>query len=62
MRPHVYLANPEEQLYEMNGSPLMEITEKKGKIVACEMEVNQGITDPVAAQLFMNLIKTYSNN
>jgi len=56
LRPHVYLSNPEEQLFEMSGSPLMEISEKQGRIIASEMELNRGIEDPVAAKILINLI------
>ena len=58
LRPHVYLSKPEEQLKEMSGSPLLQIKEKKGIIIASEMEVNMGVNDPIAARLLMNLINT----
>ena len=57
LRPHVYLSNPSEQLKEMSGIPLMEIAIGKGKIIACEMEVNSGAKDPIAAKLLGNLIE-----
>jgi len=57
LRPHVYLSNPKEQLREMSGSPFVEIKVGDGKIIACEMEVNAGLKDPVAARLLLNLVE-----
>jgi hypothetical protein len=58
LRPHTGLGSDREAyLEEMSGIPLMEIKEKKGRMIASEMETNMGIEDPVAARLFLNLIK-----
>ncbi|BDD11050.1 beta-galactosidase [Fulvitalea axinellae] len=57
LRPHVYLGNPQEQLKDMSGSPLVEIKVGLGRVVASEMELNSADKDPVAAKLLVNLIK-----
>ncbi|MCL3780505.1 hypothetical protein EMN47_08890 [Prolixibacteraceae bacterium JC049] len=57
LRPHVYIGNPEKQLPEMSGVALAEIKEKKGKIIASELELNQAEKDPVAAKMLINLLK-----
>jgi len=58
LRPHTGLGNaPEDYLKEMSGIPLMEIKQKKGRLIASEMETNNGDKDPVAARLLFNLIK-----
>lgn len=56
LRPHVYIGKPEKQLPEMSGIPLAEIREKKGRIIASEMELNHALQDPVAAKMLVNLI------
>ncbi len=57
LRPHTDLgSSPEECLAEMSGIPLMEISEKQGRIIASEMEINMGNNDPIAARLLINLI------
>jgi hypothetical protein len=57
LRPHTGLgSNKEAYLEEMSGIPLMEIKEKKGRLIASEMETNEGDKDPVAARLLLNLI------
>ncbi|MEN7548021.1 sugar-binding domain-containing protein [Rapidithrix thailandica] len=62
LRPHTGLGSaPEDYLSEMSGIPLMEITEKKGRLIASEMETNMADQDPVAAKLFINLIKNLTN-
>jgi hypothetical protein len=55
LRPHVYIASPEEELKEMNGVPLAEI-QTHGTIIASELELNAGVKDPVAARIFVNLL------
>ena len=60
LRPHVYLSNPEKELPDMSGSPLIEIKENKGIIVASEMELNMATKDPIAAKLLLNLIVKYA--
>ncbi|NPE31861.1 hypothetical protein HNV12_28665 [Methanococcoides sp. SA1] len=61
LRPHVYIGNPEEELPTMSGSPLIELTVGKGKIIASEMELNVGDKNPVAARLLKNIIEYLSN-
>jgi len=61
LRPHVYVGNPEEELPTMSGSPLIELTVSKGKIIASEMELNVGDKNPVAARLLKNIIEYLSN-
>ena len=39
----------------MNGVPLAEI-KRNGTIIASELELNSGVTDPVAARVFVNLL------
>lgn len=57
LRPHTGLgSNKEAYLKEMSGIPLMEIKEKKGRLIASEMETNEGDKDPIAAKLLLNLI------
>ena len=57
IRPHTGLGSSRaEYLAEMSGIPLMEITEKQGRLIASEMEINMGNKDPIAAKLFLNLI------
>jgi len=56
LRPHVYLSQPEYQLYEMTGYPLVEFEEKNGRIIASEMELNQAVKDPIAGKLLVNLL------
>ncbi|MDN5202145.1 hypothetical protein QQ008_12245 [Fulvivirgaceae bacterium BMA10] len=62
LRPHTGLGGDrEETYYEMSGTPLLEVKEKKGTLIASEMEVNMGIKDPVAARLLTNMINTLLN-
>ncbi len=57
LRPHTDIGNNKEAyLKEMSGIPLMEIKEKKGRLIASEMETNEGDKDPIAAKLLLNLI------
>jgi beta-galactosidase len=56
LRPHVYLADPEEDLRKMSGTPLVEVN-CKGPLVASELELNRGVKDPIAAKLFVNLLE-----
>jgi hypothetical protein len=57
LRPHTGLGSDKESyLKEMSGIPLMEIKEKKGRLIASEMETNNGDKDPIAAKLLLNLI------
>jgi hypothetical protein len=57
LRPHTGLGGVrEETYYEMSGTPLIEVTERNGRLIASEMEVNRGVEDPVAAKLMSNLI------
>lgn len=57
LRPHTGLSGDRSTtLFEMSGVPLIEIQEKKGRLIASEMETNQGIKDPIAAKLFLNMI------
>ena len=59
IRPHTGLGGiREETYYEMNGTPLIELKDKKGVLIASEMEVNMGDKDPVAAKLLVNLINS----
>jgi hypothetical protein len=39
----------------MNGVPLAEIRQN-GTIIASELELNSGVTDPVAARVFVNIL------
>lgn len=58
LRPHTDIGSkPEVYLKEMSGIPLMEIKDKKGRLIASEMETNEGLKDPIAAKLLLNLIK-----
>lgn len=57
LRPHTGLgSDPEVYLKEMSGIPLLEIKQKKGRLIASEMELNEGDQDPVAGKLLVNLI------
>lgn len=57
LRPHTGLGSDRElYLKEMSGIPLLEIKEKKRRIIASEMELNKGIKDPIAAKLLWNII------
>lgn len=57
LRPHTDLGNdPQSYLEEMGGSPLLEFKNKKGLLIASELELNQSISDPIAAKVFCNLI------
>jgi len=56
LRPHVYLSDPEKELPEMSGYPLIEIREGKGKIIASELLLNNGVYDPIPGQIFYNII------
>ncbi|KAA3638228.1 MAG: hypothetical protein DWQ02_05425, partial [Bacteroidetes bacterium] len=56
LRPHVYISKPEEELPEMNGIPLAEISLNGGKLIASELELNSGVNDPVAAKVFVNIL------
>jgi len=59
LRPHTGLGgNRQETYYEMSGTPLIEVKENKGILIASEMEVNMGTKDPVAAKLLVNMIHT----
>jgi hypothetical protein len=41
----------------MSGSPLLEIREGGGVIIATELEVNRGVDDPIAARLMANILR-----
>jgi len=56
LRPHVYLSDPEYQLYEMTGYPLVEFQENVGKIIASEMQLNRAVDDPVAGRMLINIL------
>jgi len=57
LRPHTDLGeNKQQYFHEMSGTPLLEIREGKGRIIASEMETNMGVKDPVAAKLLINMI------
>ncbi|MEC3908239.1 sugar-binding domain-containing protein [Tamlana sp. 2201CG12-4] len=57
LRPHTGLSGVrEETYYEMRGTPLLQVKENQGTLIASEMEVNMGDKDPVAARLLVNLI------
>jgi hypothetical protein len=57
LRPHTGLGSDRKAyLYEMSGIPLLEIKEKKGILIASEMETNMGTKDPIAAKLLINMI------
>ena len=57
LRPHTDLgSDPPAYLEEMSGCPLLEIKNKKGVLIASELELNQAIVDPIAATVFNNII------
>ena len=59
---HSYLGGDRgAQLNKMSGSPLVEFTVGNGKIIASEMDVNVGYSDPIAGKLLMNLIDMLLN-
>lgn len=61
LRPHTDLgSNKQDYLYEMSGTPLLEIKEGKGRMIASEMETNMGNQDPIAAKLLINLLQDLS--
>ncbi|MCY1719357.1 hypothetical protein OU798_03335 [Prolixibacteraceae bacterium Z1-6] len=57
LRPHTGLSGNRIETYrEMSGIPLLLVNEKKGTLIASEMEVNRGTNDPVAGKLLTNII------
>jgi hypothetical protein len=63
LRPHTDLGSDREYyLEEMSGIPLLEIKEKKGLLIASEMEVNMGDKDPIAGKLLVNIIEYLLKN
>jgi len=62
LRPHTGLGSDRESyLEEMSGIPLMEIKEKKGRMIASEMELNMADRDPVAGKMLINIISYLLN-
>ena len=58
LRPHTGLGGNRIETYrEMSGIPLLQVNEKKGTLIASEMELNQGTVDPIAGKLMVNLIQ-----
>jgi hypothetical protein len=59
LRPHTGLGKDRAYyLNEMSGIPLLEIQHKKGRLIASEMETNQGAVDPIAGKVFVNLLRS----
>jgi hypothetical protein len=56
LRPHIYLAHPEEELLEMSGYPLIEFELGKGKLIASELMLNHADKDSVAGLILLNSI------
>jgi beta-galactosidase len=52
---HAYLKKPDDVL-AYTGAPLIEASVGEGIIIASEMMISAGITDPIANRLFNNLI------
>ena len=57
MDVHCYLGDPVKKLPDLTGSPLLEISWGKSKIIASEMELNNAHVNPIAAKMLGNLIK-----
>jgi hypothetical protein len=52
---HAYLDTP-DQVLKYTGTPLLEAQLGKGVLLASEMMVDAGVTDPIAQRLYSNLI------
>jgi hypothetical protein len=62
LRPHTGLSGNRIETYrEMSGIPLLEVKEKKGILIASEMELNQGTVDPIAGKMMVNLLQYLVN-
>ncbi|MEP6663421.1 MAG: hypothetical protein ABJC04_07120, partial [Verrucomicrobiota bacterium] len=55
IEPHAYLQNSTE-ITKYSGSPLMEISMGKGRLIASEMNFESGKNDPIAQRLLQNII------
>jgi hypothetical protein len=57
---HVYLSSDinkrEQQVDQLRGFPIIKINDHKGMMILSTVMVEKGITDPVAAKLFTNMI------
>ena len=57
---HGYLKTPAD-LAKYNGTPLVQLTDGKGKVIASEMMLFEAPRDPIAGRLLSNLIKTLAS-
>lgn len=60
LKPHNYLSNKEEQLKALGGTPLIEYEIGEGTLIASELELFSGTTDPIAARVLSNLVHMLS--
>jgi hypothetical protein len=56
IRIHAYLQKPSDVL-QYSGTPLLEIKDGKGRIIASEMRLSAAKDDPIAGKLLSNIIK-----
>jgi hypothetical protein len=54
---HGYLKTPAD-LAKCSGTPLVQLNDGKGKVIASEMMLFEAVQDPIAGRLLANLIKT----
>jgi beta-galactosidase len=54
---HGYLKTPAD-LAKINGTPLVQLSDGKGKLIATEMMLFEALQDPIAGRLLGNLIKS----
>ncbi len=54
---HGYLKTPAD-LAKYNGTPLVQLSDGKGKVIASEMMLFESLQDPIAGRLLSNLIKS----
>jgi hypothetical protein len=58
---HAYLSKPEDIL-PISGSPLLEIRQGQGRLIASEMAFEANPNDPIARRLFNNVITSLLQN
>jgi hypothetical protein len=54
---HGYLKTSAD-LAKYSGTPLVQLNDGKGKVIASEMMLFEALQDPIAGRLLANLIKT----
>ncbi len=57
LKVHSYLGDKEKQLKEFGGTPLVQFKVGSGVIISSELELNSGITDPIAARTLTNMVR-----